>query len=163
VSEPDADAGALATSLLFDVFAVNQAVGRMLAEAMRDGPLTPGEYAVYSAVFELESATPTELAGRLGMRLTTFMDQLRMLESRGHAARVPHPTDGRSYKVVLTAAGREAHGAANRRFEDADRTFRSFLEGGEAAAQRCLRMIRDAAEAAIAEVASPRRRAGRAG
>ena len=76
----------------------------MLAEAMGDGPLTPGEYAVYSAVFELESATPTELAARLGMRLTTFMDQLRMLESRRHAGRVPHPTDGRSYKVVLTAA-----------------------------------------------------------
>ena len=159
--------GAVGTSLLFDVFAVNQAVGRMLGAAMRDGPLTPGEYAIYSAVFELESATPTELAGRLGMRLTTFMDQLRQLESRGHAGRVPHPTDGRSYQVVLTAAGRDAHRAANRRFEDAGRKFRAFLLGDEAAAQDCLRSIRRAAESAIAgnadaEVASPRRRAGRA-
>ena len=168
----ESEARAPGTSLLFDVFAVNQAVGRMLAEAMRHGPLTPAEYAVYSAVFELESATPTVLASRLGMRLTTFMDQLRLLESRGHAARIPHPTDGRSYKVVLTAAGREAHRAANHRFEDVDRRFRAFLLGDEAFAQDCLRSIRRAAEAAmggtgerggVIETASPRRRGGRAG
>jgi len=46
----------LDTSLLFEVFALNQAVGRFLADAMREGPLTPAEYAVYSAMFELESA-----------------------------------------------------------------------------------------------------------
>lgn len=169
-----ADAGPLETSVLFDVFALGQSVGRLLAAAMRDGPLTPTEYAVYSAVFELEAATPTQLSVRLGMRLTTFMDQLRVLESRGHARRVPHPTDGRSYKVVLTAAGREAHLAANRRFEDADRAIRSHLRdrAPEGAAQAWLRAIRDAAEAALAEVsevadgvevASPRPRADRAG
>ena len=84
--------GALGTSILFDVYALNQAVARLLAGAMRDGPLTPAEYAVYSAIFELESATPTELAARLGMRLTTFMDHLRLIEGRGHARRLPHPT-----------------------------------------------------------------------
>jgi DNA-binding MarR family transcriptional regulator len=157
----ESESGALGTSLLFDVFALNQAVGRMLGEAMRDGPLTPGEYAIYSAVFELESATPTELAGRLGMRLTTFIDQLRLLESRGHAGRIPHPTDGRSYKVLLTAAGREAHRAANHRFEEAALAFRASLSGGEPAAQACLRSIRVAAERAMLEVASPRPRAGR--
>ena len=154
------------TSLLFDVFALNQAVGRLLAEAMRDGPLTPSEYAVYSAVFELEAATPTQLAARLGMRLTTFVDQLRLLESRGHARRVPHPTDGRSYRVVLTAAGREAHLAANRRFEDAHRAIRSALEGRDRDAQAGLRAVRAACEMAmrdVAGVASLRPPAGRAG
>jgi DNA-binding MarR family transcriptional regulator len=157
------------TSLLFDVFALSQAVGRLLAGAMRDGPLTPAEYAVYSAVFELEAATPTQLSSRLGMRLTTFMDQLRLLESRGHARRIPHPTDRRSYKVVLTAAGREAHLAANRRFEDADRAIWSCLPEGDRGPQASLRAIRGAAEAAIRDVAegvsaaSPRPRAGRAG
>jgi DNA-binding MarR family transcriptional regulator len=162
--------GAPDTSLLFDVFALGQAVGRLLAGALRDGPLTPAEYAVYSAVFELEAATPTQLSARLGMRLTTFMDQLRLLESRGHARRVPHPTDGRSYKVVLTAGGREAHLAANRRFEDAHRAIQSHLRESDLgdAAQACLRTIRGAAEAAMRDVAegagaSPRPRAGRAG
>ena len=159
-------AGALGTSLLFDVFALGQSVGRLLSEAMRDGPLTPSEYAVYSAIFELEAATPTQLAARLGMRLTTCMDQLRAVEVRGHAARLPHPTDGRSYRVVLTTAGREAHRAANRGFEAADHAFRSLLPRGEAAAKADLQAIRDAAEAARRDLGaelSPRPRAGRAG
>jgi DNA-binding MarR family transcriptional regulator len=154
----------LDTSLLFDVFALNQAVGRLLAGAMRDGPLTPAEYAVYSAIFELESATPTALAARLGMRLTTCIDQLRLLEDRGHARRLPHPRDGRSYLVALTANGLEAHRAANRRFEAAYAAFTASLQGGEPAAKRAIALIRNAADAALArESISPRRPAGRAG
>ncbi|MEO5703900.1 MAG: hypothetical protein ABIZ52_02575 [Candidatus Limnocylindrales bacterium] len=161
----DSEAGSLGTSLLFDVFALNQAVGRMLAEAMRDGPLTSAEYAVYSAVFELESATPTQLAARLGMRLTTFMDQLRLLEGRGHARRTEHPTDGRSYRVVLTATGLDAHRGANRLFERANAAFVANLSGGEADAKSALLGVRTAAESVVTGPAdaSPRRLAGPAG
>jgi DNA-binding MarR family transcriptional regulator len=151
----------LDTSLLFEVFALNQSVGRFLAEAMREGPLTPAEYAVYSAMFELESATPTALAARLGMRLTTFVDQLRLVESRGHARRLPNPRDGRSQLVTLTAAGLEAHRAANRLFETAYATFLEELGGDEATARRALTEVRDAAERARS--VSPRRTADRAG
>jgi DNA-binding MarR family transcriptional regulator len=153
-ARPDA-AGPLGTSILFDVFALNQAVGRLLAAAMVDGPLTPGEYAVYSAVFELEAASPTTLAARLGMRLTTLMDQIRLMEGRGHASRTSHPTDRRSYRVVLTADGLEAHRAANRLFEAAHRAFEAHLTDGVAAAKDGLRAVRDAAEAAIAAIAPP--------
>ena len=113
----------LETSLLFDVFALNQAVGRLLAEAMRDGPLSPSEYAIYSAIFELEAASPTELAARLGMRLTTFIDQLRLIEARDHARRIPNPTDRRSYRVALTGEGLAAHRAATVLFETAADPF----------------------------------------
>ena len=149
------------TSLLFEVFALNQSVGRFLAEAMRAGPLTPAEYAVYSALFELESATPTALAARLGMRLTTFMDQLRLFEARGHARRMPNPRDGRSQLVTLTAAGLEAHRAANRLFEAAYATFLDELGGDETPAKHALAEVRDAAERALS--VSPRRTADRAG
>jgi DNA-binding MarR family transcriptional regulator len=149
----------LDTSLLFEVFALNQAVGRFLAEAMREGPLTPAEYAIYSAIFELESATPTALAGRLGMRLTTFMDQLRAVESRGHARRLPHLTDGRSYRVVLTAEGLAAHRAANRLFERAYAEFVDALGGGEVRPRQVLRAMREAADRARTTAATePSRR-----
>jgi len=138
----------LDTSLLFEVFALNQAVGRFLAEAMRDGPLTPAEYAVYSAMFELESGTPTALAARLGMRLTTFMDQLRLVEARGHARRLPNPGDRRSYRVVLTADGLAAHRAANRLFERAYDGFVEALDGGEVRPRQVLRAMREAADRA---------------
>jgi DNA-binding MarR family transcriptional regulator len=152
----------LETSLLFDVFALNQAVGRFLADAMREGPLTPAEYAVASAIFELEAATPTAIAARLGMRLTTFMDQLRVMERRGHARRIPHPTDRRSYRVVLSADGLAAHRAANRRFEAAYAAFVQALGGGEVRPRQVLRAMRDAADRARS-AASPRRSPARAG
>jgi len=138
----------LETSLLFEVFALNQAVGRFLTAAMCDGPLTPSEYAVYSAMFELESGTPTALATRLGMRLTTFMDQLRLVEARGHARRLPNPADRRSYRVVLTADGLAAHRAANRLFEGAHDEFVEALGGGEVRPRQVLRAMRDAADRA---------------
>ena len=147
----------LATSILFDVFALNQAVGRLLASAMRDGPLTPGEYAVYSAIFELEAASPTELAARLGMRLTTFVDQLRVIQGRGHARRLAHPTDRRSYRVVLTSAGLEAHRAANRLFEGAYQAFTRRLPEGVESAKQALEVVRRAADAARAEAGAPER------
>ena len=161
MTEPAA-ADPLDTSLLFDVFALNQAVGRLLAEAMRDGALTPTEYAIYSAIFELEAATPTVLANRLGMRLTTFVDQLREIERRGHAGRIDHPTDGRSYRVVLTGDGLAAHRAANRDYERAVARFDRELGEGAAAARAALRAVREAALRAREEAAIPRS-GGRAG
>ena len=148
----------LETSLLFDVFALNQAVGRMLTDAMREGPLSPPEYAVYSAIFELEAASPTELATRLGMRLTTCVDQLRLVESRGHARRIPNAADRRSYRVTLTAEGRATHRAAAVLFEAAAERFAAELGGGEREASGTLRQMRAAADAARLEPVSLRRR-----
>ncbi len=149
----------LGTSLLFDVFAVGQAVGRLLGEAMRASPLTAAEYAVYSAIFELEAASPTAISTRLGMRLTTFMDQLRVIVERGHARRVGNPEDRRSYRVVLTGAGLAAHREANRHFEAAFQAFvrelRAAAPEGELAAKRALAAIRDAAVRAIESSRSP--------
>lgn len=156
----------LDTSLLFDVFALNQAVGRLLADSMRDAPLTPSEYAIYSAVFELEAASPTVIAARLGMRLTTFMDQLRVLERRGHAQRLPHPTDRRSYRVVLTADGLAAHREANRSFEAGAAALAVALGDDEAAAKGALERMRTAADRARSRLEGPAatpRFAGRAG
>ncbi len=162
----------LDTSVLFEVFALNQAIGRFLADAMREGPLTPAEYAIASAIFELEAASPTALAARLGMRLTTFIDHLRVLERRGLARRVPHPTDRRSYRVVLTAEGLAAHRAANRLFEAAHAAFVEALGGGTVPARPVLRAMREAAErvstsasspAAMSRSASPRPLRARAG
>jgi DNA-binding MarR family transcriptional regulator len=152
VSEPAPDP--LETSLLFDVFAVGQSVSRLLAAAMREGPLTPTEYAIYSAIFELEAASPTAIAARLGVRLTTFMDQLRVVMERGHASRVGNPQDRRSYRVVLTTAGLAAHREANRAFEAAHAAFVRELAADDPdaalAAKRSLASIRAAAERAMA-------------
>jgi DNA-binding MarR family transcriptional regulator len=134
--------------LLFDIFALNQAVGRLLDAYMIDSPLTPTEYAFYSAIFETESIKPTALATRLGMPLTTVMDHLTRIEARGDIARMTDPIDRRATRVVLTASGLAAHRAANISFERACADLNETLGESEAGAQRALRRVRAAVEEA---------------
>lgn len=51
------------SSLLFDLFAASQQVKSLLAAAMEEAGLGADSYAVYSALFEFEPLTPSELAG----------------------------------------------------------------------------------------------------
>jgi DNA-binding MarR family transcriptional regulator len=143
-------------SLFFEVFVLGQAVRRLLAAAMAGGPLSPEEYAVYSAVFEGEGVTPTAMAATLSMPLTTVMDWVVLMERRGHARRRPHPRDGRATLVTLTTAGLGAHREANRRFEAAYRAFLEALPHDEVASRSILMAIRTAAiEAATFGSAEP--------
>ena len=141
------------SSIFLEAFALSQAIGALLREVMAGGPLTPEEYAVYSVVFEEEAVTPTAMAERLGMPMTTAMEWVRRLESRGHVRRVAHPRDGRSYRLVLTASGLAAHRETNRRFEVAYRAFLGALDGDEARSQAHLARLRSAAMAAGARAA----------
>ncbi len=86
---------------------------------MEGSPLRPEEYAVYSVVFDRGPVTPTEMAGFLGIPLTTALDYVRAMSRRGDIQRKRHPDDGRSYLVSLTEAGRRSHREAGRAFERA--------------------------------------------
>ena len=133
-------------SIFLEAYALSQSIGQLLRDAMAGGPLTPEEYALYSVVFEAETITPTEVAERLGMAMTTVMEKVRLLGSRGHARRVAHPRDGRSYLLTLTASGLAAHRAANRQFETAYQAFLVALGSGEARTQARLTRLRGAVE-----------------
>jgi DNA-binding MarR family transcriptional regulator len=136
-------------SILFEVFALNQQLRELLDEAMRDSPLNPSDYAIVSAVFEDEAPTPTQLARRLGMPLSTTVEQVQAFERRGYLRRFPNPEDRRSYRVTLTAAGRKAHRRAAEEFELA---YSAVVEGlgrvSEASVARALRALREAIESA---------------
>ena len=140
-------------SLLFDVFVLGQRVRHLMAAGMADAPLRPEEYAVYSVVFEEEAVSPTAMAAALSMPLTTVADHVRVMESRGHARRIPNPRDGRSYLLVLTASGRTAHRETNRSFEGVHAAFSAALPGGERAAREELAKLLDAADHAARTLA----------
>jgi DNA-binding MarR family transcriptional regulator len=139
-------------SLLFDVFALGQRVRQLMAVGMADAPLRPEEYAVYSVVFEEEAVSPTAMAAKMSMPLTTVADYVRLMESRGHVRRIPNPRDGRSYLLVLTAAGRKAHRDTNRRFEQVHRALSAALPQGERHARRQLAALLEAADQASREL-----------
>jgi DNA-binding MarR family transcriptional regulator len=119
------------TSLLFDIYVLHRAVAGLLGEALSGGPLRPDEYAVYSYLLETPEATPTAMARELNMAPQTVSDWLRHLTARGHVSKSRRTSDRRSYQIRLTEAGREAHRAAGRQFDRANRRFLKALRRPE--------------------------------
>jgi DNA-binding MarR family transcriptional regulator len=132
-------------SVLFEVFAASRAAGELVSAALDGGPLTPEEYAVYSVLFDEGPHAPTELARRTGMPPTSMSHFVRAMRQRGHAEAAPDPADRRSYRIVLTPAGRAAHGSASRAFAEADRRFLAALGVDEEEVRGLLRAIGEAA------------------
>jgi DNA-binding MarR family transcriptional regulator len=148
-------AGSGTYSLFFDVFVLGQRIRQLLTTHMQKAPLRTEEYAVYSVVFEEEAVAPTAMAAVLSMPLTTIADHVRLMEARGHVRRVPNPRDGRSYLLVLTAAGRRAHRETHDQFEQVYERFVAALPRGERAARAHLSQLLDAAQEAIDSAISP--------
>ena len=111
--------GSADLSLLFDVFVLAQRTKQLLGEAMEDGPLSPEEYAVYSAVDAYAPLSTSELARHLGIPVTTMHDHVRQMVERGHLTRHPDPRDGRAQLLRLSPEGAAVHGAAGREFDRA--------------------------------------------
>jgi DNA-binding MarR family transcriptional regulator len=66
------------------------------SEPRSSGRLTPSDFAVYSALRLMQPTTPTDLAGTLGMRVTTLSSVLARMESQAHLRRQPiRPTGDR--------------------------------------------------------------------
>ena len=138
-------------SMLFDLFALNQRLRRLLALALADAGLRADEYAVYSLLFEQGPLTATQMAGRMAMPLTTVLDYLRTMDARGHLRRARHPRDGRAQQLSLTISGAAQHRRTNRAWE----MMRVRLEGSLAIPQRdvrrALQALDDAVIATLAE------------
>jgi DNA-binding MarR family transcriptional regulator len=123
-------------------------VRSLLAEAMEGSGLRPDEYAVYSALFEFEPISPSDVAAMVGMPPTTVSHYIRAMRERGHLREMTNPQDTRSRMLSLTAAGRRAHRRANAAFEEAYRRFVDHV-GDERAVNRALLEVEAAAEDAL--------------
>jgi DNA-binding MarR family transcriptional regulator len=110
VSEP------LPETILLDVFQTNQVRERLVATAMDGLDFPPEDYPFYVIVGAEGPWTPTALATRLEMPLSTVLFRLRRLEKRGHVEREPNPDDRRSYLVALSPEGLELLRQARPRF-----------------------------------------------
>jgi len=92
-------------SILLLVVAAHQRMGQLVERELAADGVAAADYALLSLVGVRGPARLTEVAGELGMPLTTASDAVRRLEGRGHATRLPNPHDGRSVLVALTEAG----------------------------------------------------------
>jgi len=92
-------------SILLLVVAAHQRMGQLVDRELSADGVGAADYALLSLVGARGPARLTEVAGELGMPLTTASDAIRRLEARGHVRRAPNPDDGRSVLVELTEAG----------------------------------------------------------
>ncbi len=123
--------------------------------------MRPDEYAVYSAVFEREPITPSQLGIALGLPQATLTHYLAAMREQGHLRTARNPADGRSYMVALSVRGRTAHRRAHQAFNAAYQLFTAALGDVDAAGQAVAAMDA-AAEQALTELlaAAERERAG---
>ncbi len=140
------------SSLLFDLFAASQQVKSLLAAAMDDAGMRADSYAVYSALFEFEPLTPSELGRVVGMPPTTVSHYIRAMRELRHIDEARNPIDSRSRILSLTVSGRVAHRRASLAFEEAYRRFVARISD-PAEAKRALLEIEQAAAAALEELA----------
>jgi DNA-binding MarR family transcriptional regulator len=114
-------------TILLDVFVTNQLRERLIAAAVEGTGLPPEDYPIYVLVGTEGPWTPTGLAGRTQMPLSTVLFRLRRVEERGHAERIPNPDDRRSYRVRLTPAGEKLLAEARPRFRALAEAVESVL------------------------------------
>lgn len=146
-------------SLLFDLFAVYQRVGGVVSLALDGAGLRGDEYAVYSVLFDLGPLTATEMAGHLGMPLTTVLDYLRVVDRRRHIVRVRHPVDGRARQIRLSPQGLTAHRRASEAWQRMADLVDASLALPVDRVRQSLQALDDAVIAAEEKLAARRKRA----
>ena len=105
-------------TVLFEVFWTQQKRERLIETALAGTNLPPEDYPLYVMIGAEGPWTPTGLAARLGMPLSTAIFRVKRLEQRGHAERVPNPDDGRSFLIRLTPKGKRLLDRARPAFRD---------------------------------------------
>jgi DNA-binding MarR family transcriptional regulator len=105
-------------TVLFEVFWTHQKRKRLIESALAGTDLPPEDYPLYVMIGAEGPWTPTGLAARLVMPLSTVIFRVKRLEQRGHAERVPNPDDGRSFLIRLTPKGKRLLDRARPAFRD---------------------------------------------
>jgi DNA-binding MarR family transcriptional regulator len=112
-------------TILLDLFRTNQVRERLIESALEGLELPPEDYPFYVLIGAEGPWTPTALAGRMEMPLSTVLFRVGRLEKRGHVEREPNPDDRRSYLVRLSKDGQQLLAQARPR-------FRAYAEAVEA-------------------------------
>jgi DNA-binding MarR family transcriptional regulator len=94
---------------LFMVWLVSRSTEDLVATVVGPAGLTGDEFAIYSVLAASPGITPGELSRWMAAPATTVSSCVKRLEGRGHLTRRPHPSDRRSYRIHLTAAGIRTH------------------------------------------------------
>jgi DNA-binding MarR family transcriptional regulator len=126
-----------------------QPIGRLIEHAIRESKMSAADYAVLSAVDELEPVTPADIARLTGAPRPTLTAQIERLQRAGLVKRRRNPSDGRSYMLELTARGRRTKDENGRALLAAHRALAAHLPDDDRQVTAMLGRLRAAAETAL--------------
>ena len=123
------------------------AVSRLVARAYESRfGLTVPQWRLMAVLGETAPLTPQNLCGRTVMDKVTVMRAARVLLQRKLVRRLPNAQDGRSHRLVLTAAGRRMYAQiAPLALAHEARLIRGLARKEVAQLERCLRRLQGAA------------------
>ncbi len=136
------------SNVLFDTWLTARSTVALLDAALAGTGLDAEDFAVYSLLLKAGETSPGELARWMSAPATTVSSYVKRMTARGHIRRVPHPEDGRSYRIALTAAGQRAFNSAGQRFLPALAAVEAALTVPAADVQRAMAALRAAVDAA---------------
>jgi DNA-binding MarR family transcriptional regulator len=144
--------------LLQELYSTGLLVALVVDEELDELGLPNQQFSFLGWVSRLQPVTPGALAAETGLPATTVRDYVRRLVGRGDLRKIPNPTDGRSYQLVLTDQGQEV---ADRGWDAVLAAFERIAQHLERPAAEHLaaaRELRAAARAALSDTAGRRQR-----
>jgi DNA-binding MarR family transcriptional regulator len=138
-------------NILLQSFITGQLAAELLRRELDAAGMTPNQFGVQSVIGAFGPVTPTDLAARLGMAAPTVSAWIKRLSEDGQVERKPHPTDGRSYLLEVTPAGRAALDEAVPHFGAALRKIEAALGDDLDVAWEGGRRFEEALRAALAD------------
>jgi len=138
-------------SLLLQIYAVHARMGALVTRELEQLGVESAHYATLSAIGAFGPIRLKELSSLLGMPLTTTSDVVRRLETRDALVRRPHPADGRSQLLELSARGDEEWRAGWPALQRATEAIVTRLDAPEDDVRDALRQLETALAAALVD------------
>ncbi|HEY7179226.1 MAG TPA: MarR family transcriptional regulator [Gaiella sp.] len=141
--------------LLLKVAATTQYVVRVLERRLEPTGIAPSQLGLVTHIRHNQPVTPTAISAASGVPPTTLRDNIQRLVDRDLVRRVPHPADGRSYLLELTARGEVMARAADPALAAAYATLERLLPKPLEHYEEAVDELNGALERALAELGEP--------
>ena len=141
--------------LFLEVPVASRYVVRILEHRLAPTGIPPYQLGLLTHIRHAQPVTPTEISAASGVSPTTLRDNIQRLVDGGLVRRLPHPTDGRSYRLELTARGERIIRAADPVLAEAYDALERRLGKPLADYEGAVRELSAALERALAELEEP--------
>jgi len=143
--------------LFLEVPVASRYVVRILEHRLAPTGIPPYQLGLLTHIRHAQPVAPSEISAASGVPPTTLRDNIQRLVDGRLVRRIPHPTDGRSYRLELTARGERIIRAADPVLAEAYAALERRLPKPLADYQEAVKELNAALERALAELEEPER------